>query len=129
MVEERITDGRRIAELLSSELHGRSDGALGPIEVVEADPDVEPSPNGALAYRLTLAGDPFGGVYVHPDRARIELRSGLEAAVEVATEAGLRVRPKAVEPPRVLIFVESGAAVKRAVDAVDAAAADATAAD
>lgn len=123
MVDERITDGRRIAELLSSELHGRSDGALGAVEVGDADTDVEPSPDGALAYRIALAGEPFGEVFVHPDRVRVELRAGLEAAVEGATEADLRVRPKAVEPPRVLLFVESGAAVKRAVDAVDAAAA------
>jgi hypothetical protein len=28
------------------------------------------------------------------------------------------VRPKAVEPPRALVFVESGAAVKRALDVI-----------
>jgi hypothetical protein len=33
------------------------------------------------------------------------------------------VRPKAVEPPRTLVFVESGAAVKRALDVVRAVAA------
>ena len=122
MVEDRITDGRRIAQLLSSELHGREDGALGAIEVVDANPDVEPSTDGALAYRLTRSGEPFGAVFVQPERARIELRSGLEAAVESATEHGLRVRPKAVDPPRTLVFVESGAQVKRAVYVVDAAA-------
>ncbi len=122
MVDERITDGRRIAELLSSELHGREDGALDRVAVVDADTDVDPSADGALAYRLARSGEPFGEVFVHPERVRVELRSGLETAAETATEAGLRVRPKATDPPRTLLFVESGAEVKRAVDAIDAAA-------
>ena len=123
MVEDRITDGRRIAELLSSELHGREDGALDRVAVVDADRDAEPSADGTLAYRLARSGDPFGEVFVHPERVRVELRSGLEAAAEAAEDAGLPVRPKAVDPPRTLIFVESGAEIKRAVDAIDAAAA------
>ena len=59
--------------------------------------------------------------YVHPDRVHVEVSAGQEAAVEAAERAGLRVRPKAVEPPRTLVFVESGAEVKRAVDAIVAA--------
>lgn len=37
MVEERITDGTRIAQLLSSELDGREDGGLESIAVTNAD--------------------------------------------------------------------------------------------
>lgn len=121
MVEDRITDGRRIAQLLSSELHGRSDGALASLAVVDADREVEPSEDGALAYRVERDGGPFASVYVHPDRVRVELRTGLSAAVDAAEKLGLRVRPKAVEPPRTLVFVESGAQVKRAADVLAAA--------
>lgn len=133
MVERRVTDGRRIAELLSSELHGRDDGGLARVLVVDAREDVEPTVDGTRAYRIALARDRTGGgddgdhvrlgaVNVHPDRAHVEVRDGLDAAVETARGAGLRVRPKAVEPPRALIFVESGAEVKRAAAVVSAAA-------
>ena len=141
MVEERVTDGRRIAQLLSSELHGREDGGLDRVAVVDARDDVEPTVDGSRAYGLVTGSDAeqtgsdaeqerLGAVYVHPERAHVELRGGretptetaLEAAVETAREAGLRVRPKAVEPPRTLIFVESGAEVKRAAEVVSVAA-------
>jgi len=121
-----VTDGRRIAQLLASELDGREDGALARVAVTDADPDVEPSADGALAYRLTVtdrAADagPLGAAYVHPDRVRVELRTGPAAAADAGAEAGLHVRPKPAEPPRTLLFVESGAEVKRAADAVAAA--------
>lgn len=123
MVEERVTDGTRIAQLLSSELDGREDPPLDRLAVVNADADAEPAADGALAYEIEL--DPesddaaiLGGVHVHPDRIHVELRENVEAVEKAAREDGLRVRPKAVEPPRVLVFVESGAEVKRAVRAV-----------
>jgi hypothetical protein len=40
----------------------------------------------------------------------------------VAENEGLRVRPKAVEPPRTLVFLESGAEVKGALRVVRAVA-------
>ena len=125
MVEDRITDGTRIAELLASELDGREDPPLDRLAVVNADDDVEPSVDGALAYEIALRGEEgesdgdvgddeiLGGVYVHPDRAHVEVATGVDAVEEAASDAGLRVRPKAVTPPRVLVFVESGAEVKR----------------
>jgi hypothetical protein len=119
MVEEEVTDGRRIAQLLSSELHGRGDGGLDRVSVVDADPDVEPSTDGALAYRLeTTGGDRLGAAYVHPDRVRLSFRAGVEAAAAAAAQRDLRVRPKGVEPPRTLVFVEWGAETKRAADVV-----------
>jgi hypothetical protein len=129
MVEDRVTDGVRIAQLLSSELDGREDGPFARFSVVDADRDVAPTVDGALAYRVRRDDEPVAEVFVQPDRARVELRTGLDAAVEraeeLATSAGgtvdLRVRPKAVEPPRVVLFVESGAAVKRAADVLAAA--------
>jgi len=124
MVEDRVTDGRRIAELLASELDGREDGALAPLAVVNADEDVTPTADGARAYDVERDGAAFATVFVHADRARVEFAAGQAAAAEAAEERDLRVRPKAVEPPRTLVFVESGAATKRAAD-VAAAASDA----
>ncbi|WP_435155007.1 hypothetical protein [Haladaptatus sp. DFWS20] len=118
MVEERTTDGMRIAQLLSSELDGREDPPLDSLAVVNADRDVEPTEDGALAYEVERDGDQVASVFVHPDRIRMELSEGIESAEKSAREANLRVRPKAVKPPRVLIFVEQGAHVKRAVDAL-----------
>jgi hypothetical protein len=120
MVEERTTDGKRIAQLLSSEVSGREDSGLAALDVVDADPDVEGSADGELAYEIArVEGDepePLAEVYVHEDRARIEFREAVDAAAETAKEVGLRVRPKAVRPPRTLVFVEDGAEVKRATD-------------
>ncbi|MFU8868375.1 hypothetical protein [Natronococcus sp.] len=120
MVEERTTDGRRIAELLASELDGREDGALEAVSVANADRDVEPSADGARAYDVEVGDDRLARAFVHPDRLRLEFERGRELAAETATELELRVRPKASKPPKTLVFVESGAAVKRATDVVDA---------
>lgn len=124
MVEDRITDGRRIAQLLSSELHGRTDGAFAALSVVDADREIEPTADGTRAYRVERDEESFATVFVHPDRVRVEVETGLDAAVEAAEELGLRVRPKAVEPPKTILFVESGAQVKRAADVLAAAVED-----
>lgn len=55
MVRERLDDGVRIAQLLASELSG---GATHPgFRVVDADRDVEPTPDGAVAYRVAFDPD------------------------------------------------------------------------
>lgn len=116
MVDDRTTDGRRLAELLSSELHGREAGPLGRLAVVDADLDADPTADGAFVYAVALDGDRLAGVYAHPDRLRVEFERGVDAAARAGDAADLRVRPKAVEPPRTLVFVADGAAVKRATD-------------
>ncbi|WP_276301964.1 hypothetical protein [Halorussus lipolyticus] len=118
MVEDRTTDGKRIAQLLSSEVSSREDSGLDALEVVNADADVEPSAEGELAYEIAFAdgGEILAEVYVQEDRARIEFREEVDSAAEVAESVELRVRPKAVEPPRTIVFVEDGAEVKRATD-------------
>lgn len=145
MVEERVSDGRRIAELLASELDGREDGVLDRVAVTNADRDVEPTADGARAYDVIVDGDDgmedaVGGddgmegvgngdedelrlarAFVHDDRAHLEFDAGQNAAIEAAENGDLRVRPKATEPPRTLVFVESGAEVKRASDVVQSA--------
>jgi hypothetical protein len=124
MVEERIEDGHRIAELFASEVTGRDTGPLAAMAVADADPDVTPTDDGAFAYGIDRDGDRLAAVFVQPDRAYLEFQQGVDAAVSAAEDADLRVRPKAVEPPRALVFVESGAAVKRAVDVLVAVADD-----
>lgn len=124
MVEARITDGRRIAELLASELDGREDGHLERLAVVDTDTDVEPTADGARAYDVERAGPAegpalFARVFVHDDRARIEFEREQAHAADAAEEIGLRVRPKATTPPKTLVFVEDGGEVKRATDVFD----------
>lgn len=116
MVEERISDGRRIAELLSSEIDGREDGELAHFAVTNADRDVEPTADGARAYDVTRRDDRIARAFVHEDRAHLEFEAGQDVAAEAASDVDLRVRPKATKPPKTLVFVESGAEVKRATD-------------
>lgn len=121
MTGSELDDGVRIAQLLASDLVGYGD-ALADVTVTDADPDVDPTTDGAQAYRVRVADRPLAAVFVHPDRARIEFAAGQEAALDAAREAGLRVRPKASEPPRTVVFVENGAEVKRVLRVVEAAA-------
>lgn len=131
MVADRTTDGVRIAQLLASELVGDHD-VLAEVGVSDADPEVEPTTQGSLAYRVRVGsgeegvdeGSEPGGaarllaeVFVHSDRARVEFAVAPDAAAEAAEGAGLRVRPKAVTPPRTVVFVEDGAQVKRVLSA------------
>jgi len=122
MVEDRITDGKRIAELLSSEVTGHEHPPYDEMAVANADPDVEPTADGARAYDVEYDGERLARVFVQPDRIRLELDAGLEAAREAAADADLLTRPVASEPPRLVVFVEYGAATKRAFDVLGAAA-------
>lgn len=136
MVDEEITDGTRLAELLSSELTGHETPPYDRIAVANADPDVEPTTAGDRAYDVFVDGEVLAAVYVMPERARVEVRSGLEssdraeqsaehaeltATERAAREAGLRTRPVGGRPPKLLVFVENGADVKRAFDVLGAA--------
>ena len=141
MVTDRLTDGVRIGQLLASEVAGNH-GRLRGLGVTDADPDVEPTPDGALAYRLvrndsddgraredaeTTRGSGADGadvesvaeVYVQPDRVRIEFVRAPDAVADAAGEAGLRVRPKAVRPPRTLVFLEDGTEIKRVLPVLE----------
>ncbi|WP_254535339.1 hypothetical protein [Halomarina litorea] len=129
-------DGRRIAELLASELVAREDGPLARCslrDVRDAD-TLEPGEFGAFAYAVHAGeedgdgddeaeggGDHLADVYVHDDRGRVEFRRAQSVAAEAGGEADLRVRPKAVEPPRTLVFVEDTGQVKRVLPVFEAA--------
>ncbi len=141
MVQDRLRDGTRIAQLLASELTGNR-GRLESVVVVEANPDVEPTADGALAYRIVLVSTPeaitlergqttldeeieaeprpVASVFVQPERARIEFTLAPDTAAELAEKADLRTRPKAVEPPRTLVFLEDGAAAKQVLPVFEA---------
>lgn len=123
MTRDVLRDGRRIAELLASEVEGHEDPPLDRLAVGDADRDAEASPHGTFAYEVTRDGDPVGEVYLHEDRIRLELWTRLDAARAAAEEAGLRTRPKAVDPPRLVVFVENGAEVKRTLPVLRAVAA------
>lgn len=119
MVTDRLRDGVRIAQLLASEVTG-DQGRLKTLSVADADTDVEPTLDGALAYRITRGEEPIVDAYVQPDRLRLEFRTALDAVAEAASDVGLRVRPAGGESPRTLVFLEDGAAVKRVLPALRA---------
>lgn len=122
MVEDEIRDGRRIAELLASEVDGREDDALAAVDLVVVDGDAEGTPYGEHAYDLTIGDETIAGVHVHEDRLHLAFARSIEAAADAASEHDLRVRPKATDPPKTLVFVERGADVKRAVEVIVATA-------
>ncbi|MGB9962898.1 hypothetical protein [Halobacterium sp. BOL4-2] len=123
MVADRITDGTRIAELLASEVTGHERAPYDRMSVVDAAPDVEPTADGARAYDVAHDGTVVARVFVQPERIRVAVFSGLDAADAAAEDAGLRARPVASDPARLVVFVASGAATKRALDVLGAAVA------
>ncbi|MCU4924687.1 hypothetical protein OB905_01640 [Halobacteria archaeon AArc-dxtr1] len=150
MVERRITDGRRIAELLASELDGRTDGALAHLAVTDANRDVEPTSEGSRAYdvrrtvgetdtaddRVETARDDapvepardrlLAQVFVHDEGATVVVETARETAREAATARDL---PVDADPSRfdgIAVTVPTGAATKRAADVLAAVARVAT---
>jgi hypothetical protein len=115
MVEDRITDGKRIAELLSSELSARGSGPLAEISVVDADRDATPSKDGTPAYGIARNSAQIGVVSLFPEYARVTLTVSAETVVESAPENGVPARREGSDA---VLRVESGAAVKRAVDLI-----------
>lgn len=122
MVDDALDDGVRIAELVASEITGHTDAPYADLAVADADPDVQPTADGARAYDVTDADGVLATVFVHQERAHVEFRRGLDAARTAADDCGLRVRPAATEPPRLLVFVENGAEAKRVPGVLAAAA-------
>lgn len=122
MVDREITDGRRIATLLQAELEGLETPPFDAIAVTNEDLDADTEPPDNRAFDVERAGEHLASVYLQSDRIYLDVDEGLAAAKERAVQADLRTRPKATTPPGLLVFVENGASVKRAVDVVAAAA-------
>lgn len=118
MVEDCITDGKRIAELLSSELSGRESGSLAQITVIDADPDATPSEDGTPAYSIATDEGQIGVVSLFPDYVRLTLTVGARTVVESSASKGIPARR---EDDDAVLRIESGAAVKRAIDLIAAA--------
>lgn len=123
MVEGRITDGMRIAQLLASELTGLSTPPMDRVAVTDADPDAEPSEAGEFAYTIVINDGRVGKVFVHESRARVDF-SVPRDDVDVSDEAdGLSVG--STDDGSLRVHVEYGAAVKRAVDLLPSVIGDA----
>jgi hypothetical protein len=123
MTRDTVADGKRIGQLLSSEIHGHERGTLGKLAVVDAEKGVEPTADGAFAYAVELengGGGRIASAYVQPDRLRLEFEVGAETALSAADRVGVRARPKAVEPPRTIVFVENGGEVKTVLGVIRA---------
>ena len=112
MVDERITDPRRVAQILASELTGLETGPLAAVTVLEADSSATPSESGARAYRIAFDETPVGSVWLYPDSVAVVLEGPtVDDAADVA-----------VAPDR--LELEDATATKRAVDALRAALVD-----
>ena len=110
MVDDRITDGKRIGQLLASELTGLERGPLAAVSVADADPDVTPSAAGARAYAVTHLDTRVGTVAVTPTAARLVLegRHPLRSdRADISIET---------DEDRTVLEARSGAAVKTVVD-------------
>lgn len=148
MVEDRLDDGTRIAQLVASEVTGNRD-TLGDHVVVDADPAVEPTAAGAFAYRVVRVGDDdalttddrgrptldgettdavaaetteMATVFVHPERARIDFARAGEATKKAAEASKLSVQESAGAQQQTTVFVEDGAEAKRVLTVFAAAA-------
>lgn len=122
VVDERVTDGRRIAELLASEIEGRADGVFEMLSVTDADRSVEPRPDGTRAYDISANTTVIGQVYLHPSRARLELSGGQAAGRDAVGSTDLEWRTTGGPGPKLLIFLPDGVAVKRVLPVLRAAA-------
>lgn len=118
-MDDRLEDGRRIAQLLASELDGRTDRGLDRVAVSDADPDVEPSPTGARAFDVTESGALVARVLVQPEQLLVEIPVGPEAVEAAVADRDLElVRPASGDAH---VIVPDGAAVKRVVPVIRAA--------
>ena len=147
MVQERLSDGKRIAQLLASELTG-DQAALAHVVVADADPDVEPTADGAFAYRVvhaadsdalttddrgrpTLAADSaadgdaeiteIAAVSVYPECARVTFSVAPDRAAEVAADTVIGVQSTdAADPADTTVVITDGVEAKRVLSVFEA---------
>lgn len=118
MVEDSITDPKRIAQLLASELTGLQTPPLDRVTVVDADEDATPSPDGDVAYAIAVDEREVGRVLLYPDVAVVELDA---LSVSASDSDGLSIE---TVDDKTCLSLSSGVAVKRAVDVLRDAIAD-----
>jgi hypothetical protein len=88
MTDRHERDPTRIAQLLASEVTGRSAGPLGRLAVIDAVPDATPSADGALAYRLALDQAVDAGGKSPPPRTSEVSLQGEESVPDEGTGRG-----------------------------------------
>ena len=133
MVEDRITDGKRIAQLLASELTGLQEGPLGEVEVVDADPDAMPTTAGTEAYRVQYRKEAVATVFLYPEYAEVRFETAIPTPIEylegegdseadVQSSDGTDVQSSdgtdVQSTSETTVQITSGGAVKRAVDVI-----------
>jgi len=118
MVEDRITDGKRIAQLLASELTGLQTGPLADVEITDSDPEAMPSDSGTVAYRIQYEGQQVGTVLLYPAYVEVELQEevSLEPEPDGDIPVGTDTSGGVTRIGADTLQITHGAAVKRAVD-------------
>lgn len=116
MVEERVTDPTRIAQLLASEVTGLSLGSLEECTVVDADDSVEPGPDQPVAYRIEYRGESVATVELAAEFVVLTLESaGDRGPIDDGVSDRDDIEVTSGEGS-VVVHVRTGAAVKPAVD-------------
>ena len=114
MVEDTITDGKRIAQLLASELTGLEMEPLNKVTVVDANADASPSETGTIAYSLSYRDEMVATVSIYPTYANVTFTINTPWPDHMS-------QPSVVhESNDRIVRLTSGAAVKRGVDAIAA---------
>ena len=112
MVEDRITDGKRIAQLLASEFTGLRDGPLADVVVVDADSEAVPSESGTTAYRIEHRARIVATVRLYPNFADLHVDLDLSEPLDDLVDVPDRLDVDGDD----ILRISSGAAVKPAVD-------------
>jgi hypothetical protein len=116
MVDTQVHDGYRIAELLASEVTGHEE-ALAPLSVVDANPDVTPTEDGTVTYRISHAAvnNHIATVYAHIEHVRVVIRAAATVAAEAAADTEIYVCSNTDTQPseQIDMIINDGAEVKR----------------
>jgi hypothetical protein len=90
-------NGKRVAQLLASEIEGHEGRGLGDLAVVEAEREAEPSPEGTRAYAVAEGEKRVASVDLYPEYAALVPER--EGVSEAARGAGLEVRGEEIVLP------------------------------
>lgn len=119
MVEDTLNNGRRIGQLLASEIRGRTREPLGSLAVVDVR-DADGRTDGLFAYGIDHGDERLAAVYVHENRASLAVLTGIEVALAAAERNGLDLQEDPPDSPGPGAVVDSGVAVKRVLNVLEA---------